>query len=139
MNRKFTMLKVNILFLFLPTFFICCNSKQINDSTNQKIIEKSVEFEPKTIIVQDIDFEENKVIDFKENGLIVSLNTVGAYGGYYSYTLPDLISENTSCVRVGETICSDKSKKYQVCFTALQFSETNKTAKTRITLRQIKE
>lgn len=103
------------------------------------MIEKVVEFDPITLMVQDIDFEQGVAIEFKEYKLLVSLNSVTSCGGDYSYTLPDLVSDNTGCVRSGETICSARSVKYKVCFTALEFSETDKTAKTRITLKQTKE
>jgi hypothetical protein len=137
MSIKYSGLKT--LFLILPVLFMGCNAGQTDDSDNKRLIEKVSEFEPVTLMVQDIDFQQDVAIEFKEHKLLVSLNSVGSCGGDYSYTLPDLVSDDTGCVRSGETICSVRSIKYEVCFTALEFSETNRTAKTRVTLRQTKE
>jgi hypothetical protein len=137
MSIKYPALKT--LFLILPVLFMGCNAGRADDSDNKRLIEKVAEFDPIILMVQDIDFKQDVAVEFKEHRLLVSLNSVAACGGDYSYTLPDLVSDNTGCVRSGETICSVRSIKYQVCFTALEFSETNQTAKTRVTLRQTKE
>jgi hypothetical protein len=136
MSIKYSALKT--LFLILPVLFMGCNAGQ-GSGDDKRMIEKVNEFDPVTLMVKDIDFEQDVAIEFKEYELLVSLNSIAPCGGDYSYTLPDLVSDNTGCVRSGETICSVRSVKYEVCFTALEFSQTNKTAKTRVTLRQTKE
>lgn len=137
MSIKYLALKT--LFFILPVLFMGCSTGQTDDSGDKRLIEKIAEFDPVILMVQDIDFKQDIAIEFKEHKLLVSLNNVAACGGDYSYTLPDLVSDNTGCVRSGETVCSVRSIRYQVCFTALEFSETNRTAKTRVTLRQTKE